>query len=368
MSEVSNHLAALRKARGLRAAELATAVGVSRQTIYAMESGDYMPNTVVALRLARALGSTVEELFTLSDVQTPEPPDVDAHLLFPASPGDAVRLCRVGDELVAVPSQPMPEFFADATALLQSARATRAKLQILDEEAADSRQLLVAGCDPAIAFLTRAAAIAGVDVVAAPAPSKRALAWLKQRVVHVAGSHLEDPRSGEFNVRYVRKVFGDEETVVVTYASWEEGLVLKAGNPKGVREAGDLARAGIRFRNREAGSGARALIDHLLKEAGVPANSVAGYDELASGHLSAAMAVASGQADCCLATASAARAHHLHFIPLKTERYDFVFRRELMDTVAIRTLMDVLQRASLRNKLRSLAGYDTSDTGKIVST
>src|ERR1035437_5250575 len=69
-SRVESRLSELRKRRGIAAAELARAAGVSRQTIYAMEAGDYIPNTAVALKLARILQSTVEELFRLA----PDPP------------------------------------------------------------------------------------------------------------------------------------------------------------------------------------------------------------------------------------------------------------------------------------------------------
>ena len=53
-----------RKERRLTQAELAEQVGVSRQTIIAVEQGDYAPSVYLALRIARTLGGTVEELFT----------------------------------------------------------------------------------------------------------------------------------------------------------------------------------------------------------------------------------------------------------------------------------------------------------------
>ena len=61
--KLDNSLSQLRTARGLSAAQLADAVGVSRQTIYAIESGDYLPNTAVALKLAAAMGVAVEQIF-----------------------------------------------------------------------------------------------------------------------------------------------------------------------------------------------------------------------------------------------------------------------------------------------------------------
>ena len=96
---------------------------------------------------------------------------------------------------------------------------------------------MLAGCDPATSLLSNMVErISGVEVVSAAASSKLALAWLKEGKVHIAGSHLEDPKSGEFNLPYVREKFPGEEILVVTFASWEEGLVVAPGNPKRIRD------------------------------------------------------------------------------------------------------------------------------------
>jgi len=65
--KVHNHLADLRQKRGLAAAELASQIGVTRQTVYAMEAGTYVPNTLVALKTAQVLGVQVEDLFRIED-------------------------------------------------------------------------------------------------------------------------------------------------------------------------------------------------------------------------------------------------------------------------------------------------------------
>jgi DNA-binding XRE family transcriptional regulator len=62
---VHNELRRLRRKRGLSAADLANTVGVSRQTIYAIEAGKYLPNTAVALKLARTLSVSLEDIFSL---------------------------------------------------------------------------------------------------------------------------------------------------------------------------------------------------------------------------------------------------------------------------------------------------------------
>lgn len=62
-----NHIKALRKARGLRQEDLAAALGVTRQTVIAIENDKYNPSLELAMRLARYLETTVEELFVLED-------------------------------------------------------------------------------------------------------------------------------------------------------------------------------------------------------------------------------------------------------------------------------------------------------------
>ena len=182
-----------------------------------------------------------------------------------------------------------------------------------------------------------------------------------------APSPATPPRTGEFNLPYLRRHFAGCELAVVTFASWEEGLVVATGNPKKIRSTADLARQQVRFINREPGSGSRNLADRMLGDAGVHPRSVRGYGTIAFGHLAAAHAVSAGEADCCLATQSAASAFGLDFVPIRRERFDLVLRRESLDLPAVHAMTDVLQRASLRRRLETLAGYDTSRTGATVN-
>jgi molybdate-binding protein len=93
----------------------------------------------------------------------------------------------------------------------------------------------------------------------------------------------------------------------VTFARWEEGLVVAPGNPKDIRKIDDLHRRSVSLVNRERGSGSRALLDGLIRSAGLTAKGFRGYERVAYGHLAAAHAVLVGEADCCIATRSAAQ-------------------------------------------------------------
>src|SRR5712691_10967102 len=98
MAEIENKLEALRQRRGFSVAQLARMAGVTRQTVYAMEAGDYVPNTAVALKLARALETTVEELFALPESDAVSELRSEQALLLPGSdalaPGQPVQLCQ----------------------------------------------------------------------------------------------------------------------------------------------------------------------------------------------------------------------------------------------------------------------------------
>jgi putative molybdopterin biosynthesis protein len=370
-TRVENRLAELRKSRGVGASELARRVNVSRQTIYAIEAGTYVPNTEVALTLARQLEVSVDELFTLQEEGVQAPDSIAADMLSAETPdsGQPVRICQVGSRWVSVPVSASPYYMPEADGIVKGAGRVkgRADLLVFAKEEASQKRIVLAGCDPATGLLSHMVEKAsGVEVVGAGAASKLALTWLVEGKVHIAGSHLEDQKTGEFNLPFLRKQFPNEDFTVVTFAKWEEGFVVSSGNPKGIRKAEDLARRNVRFANREPGSGSRALLDRLLEQAGIEHQKVTGYERVAFGHLAAAYHVLTGDADVCLATRSAAQTFRLDFVPLHSERYDLVMRRRTADLPAVKAFLDVLQRATLRRKLEVLAGYDTSQTGVVL--
>ncbi len=371
--ETRTELNAIREQRGISAAQLAKLAGVSRQTVYAIEAGDYVPNTALALHLARILEVRVEDLFQL-DAQPAAPrPPVTVDLLSnqPAPrKGQPVQLCPVGKRMIGVSAvlQPAMLPMADGVVVGSSQRTGAAQVQVFPGEMEEGKRLLVAGCDPGISLLSQhLARFHDVDLVVASSSSRQALDWLKQGKVHVAGSHLRDASSGEYNLPVVKRMFPGGAVKVVTFAIWEQGMLMQSGNPKHIRAVEDLARKDVRIVNREKGAGSRELLDTRLRAAGIAASDVKGYDRFAYGHLPAALAVSLGEADCCIASRSAARAFSLAFVPLAVERYDLVVRRQYLRLPAVQALLDLLNRAAIRRKLENLAGYDTSHTGEVIS-
>jgi molybdate-binding protein/DNA-binding XRE family transcriptional regulator len=348
-----NNLGAIRKRGGLTAAGLAKTIGVSRQTIYAIEAGTYVPNTEVALRLARALTVSVEDLFSLPATAVRN----EAIEILPGSgplePGQPVQLCEVHGRRIGIPLSPTNWALPIGDALI-GGHGSKGKTQIqLSAPELDLRnRILIAGCDPAVSLLARQLQPAGIELVTVHRNSSQALSLLKAAAVDIAGTHLR------------HRTFSARSVAVISFASWTEGLITAPGNPKQIRGVEDLARRNVRLINRELGSGARDLLDAHLKRIKLKRTDVRGYDCTAPGHLAAAREVKSARADCCVATEAAARVFGLHFIPLETARYDLVVRKQDFERPQIQTLFDAIQDLSFRRKLEKIGGYDTAVTGR----
>jgi molybdate-binding protein/DNA-binding XRE family transcriptional regulator len=363
-----SRLKTFRAASGLSQSELADRVGLTRQAIYMIEAGRYLPNATTALRLARALECKVEDLFLLED----ESPSVEAELL--ADSGNRMKLWKAGGRFRALPLSAMGDasrglLSADAILAERPARPKRkVVLQALEEPATLERQIAVAGCDPAL-FVIADRLMRGPDplpVVVWSMGSTDALSELAKETVHLAGVHLRDA-AGDFNLPFLRKHFGRKRMTVVTLAFWQMGLVVAPGNRKSIRSVEDLGRRGLRIVNRERGSGARQLLDRRLAEAGISPRNVSGYERVLRLHTEVAREVFEERADAAVAPLAVARLLGLDFVPLETERYDLVVPRELVDQhPSVQRLLDALSTRAVRRELDALGGYDTTHTGELV--
>jgi molybdate-binding protein/DNA-binding XRE family transcriptional regulator len=374
MPPIENHLAMLRRKRDISVTHLAAAAQTTRQTIYAIEAGAYVPNTAVALKLARTLNVTVEELFSL-----PPAPDRSATpacevTLLPGSDasqqGRPVQLCPVDRHLIGFTHLPGPWYFEATDAAIAHPPHRRAKASAktrveVFQPGDDFRdRVLVAGCDPGISVLARHVRSAGIDLVLAHRNSSQALKLLKEGQIHVAGTHLRDEATGNSNLHEIARLFPGNSVAVISFAEWEEGILTARGNPKGIKGIEDLARRDVTIVNRERGAGSRALLDSNLKRIGIGGKIVRGYERLAPGHIQAALQVKIGAGDCCVATRATARSLGLDFLPLVSGRYDFVIRKKHLKLPSVQIVLDTLSRANFRRDLGGLGGYDTRASGQ----
>jgi len=202
-----------------------------------------------------------------------------------------------------------------------------------------------------------------VNLLSLPVGSLDGLVNLRQGLCQISGAHLLDV-SGEYNTPFVRHLFPDRDVEVVTLAYRTQGLMLAAGNPKGVKRVADIAQPDVCFANRNAGSGTRLWLDAELRRLGIPAENVNGYDTVVKTHTEAASLVAAGKADVSLGLQAAAHQHGLDFLPLFEERYDLVLPCE-QETI-LNPLLDYIQTVDFRNSLTTLTGYNTAHSGEQI--
>jgi len=183
---------------------------------------------------------------------------------------------------------------------------------------------------------------------------------------HMAGTHLFDPESGEYNFPFMDRIIGDVPVLVVNLAVRHQGLLVARGNPLGIRGIEDLTREDVRFINRQRGAGTRILLDDALARHGFSPQQISGYDQEEFTHMAVAVNVKSGVADCGMGIYAAAKALDLDFVPFARERYDLVIPRAFEEEDRIRTLLDLIRQPELQARIRDLGGYETAWTGRIV--
>ncbi len=369
MAELAERIRKARSARQISQTELARRAGISRQALGAIEAGLYLPGVSVALKLARELGETVESLFG-----EPAFGQVDALLAEPARGpgvrnGSGVALGRVGGHVVAIPCAGAQKTLACAGGIVQKLTGARAQIESLRSTSEIASTLLIAGCDPAVSILAEwlGRHHAQVRVASFGCGSRQALDSLVAGQVHVAGTHLRDRRTGQYNREAVRKAFGHRRTLLVGFTRWELGLATAPGNPHAIRGIEDLARPGLTIVNRARGAGARSALDEGMRELGIDPGSVRGYSTEVAGHLEVAEAIAAGRADLGVTVRVAARAYRLGFVPLREERYDLVIPERETHSTPVRALMESLTSTRFAREVASLCGYDTATMGEVLA-
>jgi putative molybdopterin biosynthesis protein len=196
--------------------------------------------------------------------------------------------------------------------------------------------------------------------------SQAGLIALRRGEAHLAGSHLLEPGTGEYNVSYIRQYMPNIPVKVVALVGRDQGLIVKRGNPKGIKSLSDLTGPNVQFVNRQRGAGTRVLLDYHLKLMTIAPERIVGYSQEEYTHLGVAAAIASGRADCGLGIAAAAQALDLEFIPLFQERYDLVIPKQFAEGDLLAPLFDLLAERRFRESVSQLPGYDVSVMGTII--
>jgi putative molybdopterin biosynthesis protein len=230
------------------------------------------------------------------------------------------------------------------------------------------RSLLVIGShDLTIDLIAQRLAIDGIRISSANLGSIGGLIALSRREAHIAGSHLLDSETGEYNLSFIRNYLPETPVHVIGFVLREQGLIVAPGNPKDITSLEDLTREEVSFVNRQRGAGTRILLDHHLELLGIDSEQIRGYEHEEFTHLNVAAAVASERSDCGLGIRAAAPALGMDFVPLFEERYDLVIPVEHVGNPMVKSLLALLHDDSFRSAVGALPGYRIDPMGDQIA-
>ena len=312
-----------------------------------------------------------------------EPLEIEATLTrkvtSPAGDDDYMRVVvgRVGERLLAAPISRGAGVItslvrADGISILPSGvqgleAGARVKVRLYRTPAEIERTIFVIGShDMTLDLLAQEISTRRRRLVSANVGSLGGLVAISRGEAHLAGSHLLDPATGEYNDAYIRQYLPGEEITLVEWVGRRQGLLVRQGNPKGINALEDLARSDVTFVNRQRGAGTRVLLDFHLSRLGISAEQVSGYDQEEYTHLAVAAAVASGRVDCGLGIMAAAHALNLDFIPLYNEQYQLVIPTRFYESSLLEPLRELMQNLEFRQLVQGLDGYEVDKMGLIV--
>lgn len=225
-----------------------------------------------------------------------------------------------------------------------------------------SRLTITGSDDPLLARLAQLARTSARAV-----GSLSGLLTLAQHQADVAGVHLLDAESGEYNVPFVKHLLPEDNIVLVNLAFRENGLMIARGNPKNIRGLRDLTRRGVRFINRAHGTGTRLLLYSKLCAARIDPHSLRDWACALATHDAVAASVVTGTADVGPGLRAVASAWGLEFIPLGKERYDLAIPRAVFESPRLRPLLAALHSQEFRRVAAAFPGYDLTRTGQVIA-
>lgn len=190
---------------------------------------------------------------------------------------------------------------------------------------------------------------------------------IRRGEAHLAGTHLLDEETGEYNVSYIKRFLADIPLQLINLCYREQGLIVRKGNPLAIKGFADIAERNLTFINRQNGAGTRLLTDKVLRDLNIDPGSIQGYSHEEYTHMSVAAAIASGSVDTGMGIRAAAVALNLDFVPVTEERYDLILPLKFLKDSKVMVILDLLKNdRNFHEKVLGLGGYDLRDCGKIM--
>lgn len=189
---------------------------------------------------------------------------------------------------------------------------------------------------------------------------------IRRHEAHLAGVHILDEATGDYNVATIRQSYKPGEVVLVEGVYRQQGLMVARGNPFQITGLSDIASQQLRYVNRQKGAGTRILLDFLLKQQGIGPDQLSGYTREEYTHTAVAAQIATGSADAGLGILAAARIFDLDFIPLAEERYDFLIAAEAFGNLGIQHFLELIKSPAFAERLAKLGGYRIDQIGREI--
>jgi putative molybdopterin biosynthesis protein len=187
---------------------------------------------------------------------------------------------------------------------------------------------------------------------------------IRKGEAHVAGIHLLDPNTKQYNISYVKKILAGVDVVLYPFLKRKQGWILPKGNPLGIENVSDIAVKRANFVNRQKGAGTRILFDMLLEENDISSEDITGYDREMFSHLAVAAEVNGDDHGAGLGIYPAAKAMDLDFIPVGDEEYDLLMTRGFYESEGGKQLIEIIQSANFKQQVEKIGGYEVVENGE----
>jgi len=353
MAHLPNHIRLLREQRGWTQAELAQRANVSRTAVSAIEQGQMSPSVEAAIRLAQALGRTVEEAFAAPMRDSKQ---VDRWAWTPPTMSTSTRYWRaqVGGRVIDYPVEATAQGLLPHDGLVDESSESRPTHATGDAH----RTLIMACCDPAVSLLLTAyARRSGFRPICLHRTSREALELLRRGVIHLAGVHLARVGDGRGNAELAGAAMGPGHSML-RMVEWEAGVATTKSGPKTGARTSDwsrrsLVRSKLRWIGRAPGSGARDCQDEVLGTRTAP-------KRIAGSHRGVVEALRGGWAEAGVCLRLVCEEAGIPFVPIRRECYDLCLRDSDLSDPRLAALIETVRSRRYRDLIQSLPGYETS--------
>ncbi|MDP4164953.1 MAG: molybdopterin biosynthesis protein, partial [Bacillota bacterium] len=200
-----------------------------------------------------------------------------------------------------------------------------------------------------------------MKIVSSHVGSMAGLMAIRKGEAHVAGVHLLDPETKQYNISYVRKLLADLDVVIVPFLKRKQGWMVAKGNPLGIESVKDLVNQDVEFVNRQKGAGTRILFDLLMQEANLSPEQISGYRREMFSHLAVAAEVKGNKNAVGLGIYPAAKTMGLSFVPVADEEYDLVMTKQFFESEKGRLMISVIQSQAFKQQVEKIGGYEIVD-------